>query len=223
MLVHSKSGYLDNAIKRLHTSKKGKQAEQPCIDHDAVDEAALAINNINLNELENPIQKEHPSGLVRALKSTVVNEQNIDLIKAKLRETMDYRCKMLKNEKLDYRIEFPYFFTNPDLVCITIHSVVIVHTTFHFHLTPIYQIDFDFGIRHSEVDGAALGIFWGKHGNKLHKILIDSYPKLSFKSGWSQEVDNVLTLLRLFPAKNKPTAELFNKAMEKLLVFRMVC
>lgn len=91
-----------------------------------------------------------------------------------------------------------------------------------FHSGYIFQIDFDFRIRHPEANSVALGPFWDKHGIILHRILTESYPKLAFKTGWSPEVDNLLTLLRLFPPKNIPTAELFNKAIEKLLVFRPV-
>lgn len=54
--------------------------------------------------------------IIQSLKSVVVNEQSIGFIKTKLAETTEYRLKMLQNKDVDLRVEFPYFYTNPELV-----------------------------------------------------------------------------------------------------------
>lgn len=116
-MVHSKGGFLDNAIKRLRQSKKEKHTGQACPDKQSVDEAVNAMENVDLKDVASaPKSQSHPSELVRALKAIVANKQNIDEIKAKLRATMDYRSEMMKNEEVDLCIEFPYFFMSPDLV-----------------------------------------------------------------------------------------------------------
>lgn len=62
--------------------------------------------------------------IIQSLKGVVVNEQSIGFIKTKLAETTEYRLKMLQNKEIDLRTEFPYFYTNPELVLLFkfIHS-----------------------------------------------------------------------------------------------------
>lgn len=63
---------------------------------------------------------------VTFLKSVVVNACNMDLIKTKLRATMEYRNKLLDDMELNFIETFPYFFVHPDLVC-----YFFAITTFH--------------------------------------------------------------------------------------------
>lgn len=137
LLVHSKGGFLDNAFKRLHASSKEKRPAQSTNDQQPVDEAAAAIGNINLEDQKRASTDENsPSELVRSLKGTVVNEQNMDMIKTTLRETIEYRSEMVKNDNLDCRVEFPYFFTCPDLV-IFIEMIIFVEMS-SIHICKIY-------------------------------------------------------------------------------------
>lgn len=53
---------------------------------------------------------------VEHLKSTKVNDGNIVAIKEKLKLTLVYRRKLLKDLSIDLLEYFPYFFTNPELV-----------------------------------------------------------------------------------------------------------
>lgn len=54
---------------------------------------------------------------IERLKSLAVNRENIDEIKTKLIGTLDYRLKLINEMKMDLLETFPYFFTDPDLVC----------------------------------------------------------------------------------------------------------
>lgn len=56
------------------------------------------------------------TGTVEMLKSTVVNESNMDLIKSNLKLTSQYRLKMLHDKSIDLLESFPYFFVDPKLV-----------------------------------------------------------------------------------------------------------
>lgn len=50
------------------------------------------------------------------MKSMIVNEQNIPLIKEGLVKTMQHRLDMMQDRKIDLLENFPYFFSNPELV-----------------------------------------------------------------------------------------------------------
>lgn len=52
------------------------------------------------------------------LKSTVVTEKNMSLLKEVLVKTQKYRMNMLKDTELDLLENFPCFFSNPELVSI---------------------------------------------------------------------------------------------------------
>lgn len=56
---------------------------------------------------------------VDLLKEIIVNPQNMDVIKEKLRLTVKYRSEMVKNKSTDLLQCFPYFFTNAELVSIS--------------------------------------------------------------------------------------------------------
>lgn len=53
---------------------------------------------------------------VEILKITVVNDNNIALIKSKLEATVQFRRKMLQYKSIDLLENFPYFFVEPKLV-----------------------------------------------------------------------------------------------------------
>lgn len=51
------------------------------------------------------------------LKTVVIDESNIDVVKTKLAKTSEYRRQMIReNESLDLLENFPYFFHTPKLV-----------------------------------------------------------------------------------------------------------
>lgn len=56
-------------------------------------------------------------------KTTVVNDQNIETIKLKLKSTAAKRLQLSKNKKFDFLENFPFFFTNPQLVRMIKHNL----------------------------------------------------------------------------------------------------
>lgn len=61
-------------------------------------------------------QKNELEASMDYLKCTVVNNDNMNQIRAKLIETMKYRSELMKDPKTDIRESFPYFFVSTDLV-----------------------------------------------------------------------------------------------------------
>lgn len=62
------------------------------------------------------ISDEEAKADIDFLKTILVNEENIGLIKEKLIATKSYRLKMMEELEIDLLEMFPYFFTNPSLV-----------------------------------------------------------------------------------------------------------
>lgn len=69
---------------------------------------------------ESEVDEETPSSceeIVECLKFTIVNKENMAVIKSKLTATSAFRRKMIRdNHSLDLLEQFPYFFTSQELV-----------------------------------------------------------------------------------------------------------
>lgn len=64
------------------------------------------------------------------LKTTVLNESTMFLIKDKLIKTAAHRIKMMQSPKMEYIEHFPFFYTNPEMVMIMF--VCLFHLFFKF-------------------------------------------------------------------------------------------
>lgn len=62
------------------------------------------------------ISDEEAKSDIDFLKTVLVNDENIGLIKEKLIATRSYRLKMMEELDIDLLEMFPHFFTNPSLV-----------------------------------------------------------------------------------------------------------
>lgn len=119
---------------------------QECADVDIdVGAAATGLNalyitdTLELSDSSSQLTTENQDPHIEArseiqfLKSVVVNDQNLQVIKEKLFATAEFRKEMLRDEKTELRVEFPYFFTNPYLVCTILEDAPIVsHSIIHF-------------------------------------------------------------------------------------------
>lgn len=85
----SNGGYLGLRQKNSRRSKKRNHDE---IDNDSI-----------MDDLD-------------SLKSTVVNKQNVDFIREKLKSTLNYRVEMMRDLSTDLLENFPFFFSNPEMV-----------------------------------------------------------------------------------------------------------
>lgn len=50
------------------------------------------------------------------LKTAVINRENLDSVKQKLKATLDHRLRMMDNKEMDLMENFPFFFSHPQLV-----------------------------------------------------------------------------------------------------------
>lgn len=68
------------------------------------------------------------------LKTIDVSKTELAEIKIMLKSTFQYRQNMIKNnENLDLLENFPYFFTNPELVNISIDLQMVLHISNRFY------------------------------------------------------------------------------------------
>lgn len=102
-------GYLANRLKYLRTQHRKSLNATASVSENEVDE-------------ETPTSCEEN---VEFLKCSVVNSENMDIIKSKLTATSEYRRKMIRdNHSMDLLEKFPYFFTNYELVSETIRILL---------------------------------------------------------------------------------------------------
>lgn len=99
---------------------KGQQ-EHDETDVDAVTNSFDDLSIFDLDDTESIIESAEPERSnaqreIETLKTIVVNEPNLEIIKSKLIATHELRCEIFNNLEVNLRLEFPYFFSCPDLV-----------------------------------------------------------------------------------------------------------
>lgn len=103
-------GYIENRLKykarktrELVAATDGKNAKQPKNGATACDE----VSTVNEDEMRDLINK---------MKCHTINTSDLSVMKADLRNSREYRLKLLLNERIALLEYFPYFFVNVDLV-----------------------------------------------------------------------------------------------------------
>lgn len=88
----------------------------------------------------------------------------------------------------------------------------------------MFQILFDFVNRFPMCDPDVFRKSWPEKSLKLQNILLNDYPSNRFMTLWPKEIESLFILLKLLPAKNgrNKIVDVFQKAIEKLIVFREV-
>lgn len=79
----------------------------------------------------------------------------------------------------------------------------------------------DFMLSYQEANDNALSENWPQYSTRLREICTLE-PKYKFTSGWSQEIEDVLRLLKVLPSKGKSCEKLFSNTCMKLISFRVV-
>lgn len=126
-LVNASNGYIDNRLKYI------RRCGQP-------EESVVNTPSSTQGNIENMEEN------IEWLKAVVVSNENMDSIKKMLIATLDHRTQMLRNKQLFFRIEFPFFFTNPYLVCIYnkregfLQNSSRIHNNFDLFLTRFFLI-----------------------------------------------------------------------------------
>lgn len=83
----------------------------------------------------------------------------------------------------------------------------------------------DYSVRFNEIACDNLVNNWRLYSENLREYVFEK-PRYTIDTPWSDEVEIVLQLVKVFPAKartNYPEVLPFVKAIEKLIVFRKVC
>lgn len=181
------------------------------------------------------------------LKSMFVINQSKDLIKKKLKSTLDARVEMVKDVECDLLEQFPFFFSNPELVNMCIEKYQMKWNQISIHLNYIYsefnhifhllaginwsvylQILTDYDLRFRNCKNYSSNLIdnnWASYSVCLNEMLTTKYASHIYTQ-WSKDIQDILILLKLLPVKNhsKATASLesFNKAIDKIFLFRQV-
>lgn len=109
---NSKNGYIDNKLKYMRRKQKVRESINSSVLN------VSNIQNISMNAVVpvNDVSSDEMKQLFTEMQSLVVNENNIPLFKDKLSKTIKYRLEISANSDSDLQINFPYFFTHPELV-----------------------------------------------------------------------------------------------------------
>lgn len=118
-LVNAKGGYLCARFKYYRAHNKVDENEPNMETRTDIESASNAIQHLTIND-NNPTNDSNNDLIqmnnVRVLRSFLVNDVNMEFFKQQLLETLQYRTRLIQNENIDFRVEFPYFFTNCELV-----------------------------------------------------------------------------------------------------------
>lgn len=79
----------------------------------------------------------------------------------------------------------------------------------------------DFELSHQEANANALLENWPQYSARLREICTHE-PKYKFKSSWSQDIEDVLSLLKVLPSKGKSCEKLFANVCNKIISFCVV-
>lgn len=153
----------------------------------------------NTQDMENvdEIDDQTAAKDVIHLKSFDISEFNSELFLQKLNSTRKYRNKMLLDKEIHLKEQFPYFFTQPQLVnCLFIGLKIIALKIGH-----LFQILKEFELAYPEISAFALIDKWIVFGPQLRDILTSHYKVKNFKTDWFEDIERILVLLKMFPAR----------------------
>lgn len=85
-------------------------------------QANAVIREVQLDVPE--VQHHNDEEDFEFLKSCVVNAENMTIIKQKLKSTIEYRVGVMNDQNIEFLEQFPYFFTNPELVSKSQHIII---------------------------------------------------------------------------------------------------
>lgn len=160
------------------------------------------------------------------LKSAVIAQTDLDVVKRKLNTTRSLRADMMQNKNIDLREHFPFFFSHPFLVSwIFYYSSKELYST-SFSINPFtnncnFQMLYDFEQKYKLVESNALKIAWPVYSEHLRRKFA-AQEKYNIKTAWTENIENFLLLLKILPSKPKSGSLNFFKITEKLIVFSVV-
>lgn len=111
-------GYLDTKMRNARIAERKRQRNS----------SIGGLNNVtceNVSVFESSATDESGKNDVDFLKTVLVNEANMHVIKSKLQSTLSIRFEMMKTAELDLKETFPYFFTHSQLVRVTDNPITV--------------------------------------------------------------------------------------------------
>lgn len=96
-------GVFCNRLKYLQKQKRSAQTDI----HENLDEQ---------QDLSNSIVMRNAKENFEFLKSAIIDQTDLEILKQKLNSTRSFRANMLQDKNIDLRENFPFFFSHPSLV-----------------------------------------------------------------------------------------------------------
>lgn len=184
------------------------------------------LNGSQSHEIVAQTDDETAAAEVLLLKSVVVSEENMETIIEKLNLTRQYRQKMLLDKNMNLKEQFPYLFTDLSLV----KWIFLVFSYFCSQLTKIhalFQMTTEFELANPTVKASAFLDKWPAIFPQLRNILREHYRERNFKTDWSENVESILVLLKMFPSRQIgrnviASDATFKKSVEQFIHFEPV-
>lgn len=186
LLINGDKGWLNARLKHMRDVQR--KLEKNNAENDSI------INESQLNEsvLEVTAQAD-----IVFMKSMVISDDKMDILLQKLNSTRKFRQAMVLDKSIHLKEQFPYFFTNPELVNMNalFPSLQSVFTK-HF-----FQILKEFELSNEKVNCRAFFEKWPNFSTKLWDILTKHYNQHEFGTDWAKDIEEVLVLLKIFPSR----------------------
>lgn len=152
------------------------------------------------------------------LKSLPVSNENMNIFIEKLNSTRAHRMEMLMDKSIHLKEQFPYFFTNIELVIQALRNSMLKN----IQLNQFLQILKEFELANPNTIASAFLDDWPRFSEQLRKVLIDHYKQKEVRTDWCSEIENVLVLLKMFPHRQVgrnviASNPAFLKSIEKLI------
>lgn len=156
------SGFFLNTLRyRINKTKQHVQSEVP------VDE----MNDLSLND--SPLTENERNELLIFFRSCNLRSEKDELINT-MKKTIDFRRELLQDEKTQIMQSFPFYFADPNLVCLARNRCLMspIHVMKFF---VIFQILQDFIIMFPKIDSMSLFEKWTRMQSKIDCM---NQPKL---------------------------------------------
>lgn len=186
--------------------------------------SSTALNESHMNNCDKT-DTETAANDVIFLKSLVMCENNMEVFLEKLNSTREHRAKMLLDKKINLKEAFPYFFTHPQMVARLI--VAILFRKFGVRTNYSFQILKEFELANPEINATAFIDKWTMFGPQLRDILTNHYKVQTFTTDWPKDVEDILVLLKMFPARQVgrnviASDTTFKKSVDQLIHYEPV-
>lgn len=185
------------------------------------------VTKQKVNEVENIDSdcetEENEEREVAILRSLLVNEENMLIIKQKLAKTIKLRSRLVNDDNVNLLERFPYFYTCPELVN---WNLLIQYLSFNLIYFFQFQILYDFSLMYEDASDIFMEKWQNVKGSVEHVLKLHGADK-DFSCVFGTEVEQLLMLLKLLPVKQcgRKTASkrsTFIESIDKIIIYKEV-